>query len=354
MAEDKTKKDLKAEQAEIIAEQAEKQVDKPVTKETGVTATAEGQLDGQQEVTDSKSDTAEVIADQAKDPAKSGTEKIAKAGKRSAKGLKEADEKQAKKERQTEGGEEEADSKPKKPVKPPRSRLERRGKKYQEAAKLIDKEKAYTLKEALQLLPKLSQTKFDATAELHIRLNVDPRQADQNLRDTVVLPAGTGKSVRVAVFAEDDDVTKAIKAGADTAGSDEFLQKLDKGTIDFDVLIATPQMMGRLGKYARVLGPKGLMPNPKSGTVTNDIEKAVSEAKAGRVEYRVDSAGIVHVGFGKVSFGAEKLMQNATALIQSIKANKPSSIKGAYFESLYVTVSMGPSVKIDIADIASL
>ena len=354
MAEDKTKKDLESKQAEETAAKAEKKaLKKPVTKNTGVTATAEGKLKGEQEEVASKIDTAETIADQAEDAAKSGTEKLAKAGKRSAKGLKEAEEKQAKLERQQDSDEEDQ-QKPKQPVKPARSRLERRSKNYREVAKLVDKDKSYSLKEAVKLLPKLSTAKFDATAELHIRLNVDPRQADQNVRDTVVLPAGTGKTVRVAVFADTEEATKAKKAGADIAGSDELLQQLDKGSIDFDVLISTPQMMSKLGKYARVLGPKGLMPNPKSGTVTTDIDKAVKEAKAGRVEYRVDSNGIIHVGFGKVSFTAEQLTQNAQALLQSVKGNKPASIKGSYFVNAYATVSMGPSVKLDLADIASL
>lgn len=354
MAEDKTKKDLAEMQAEETAEKAEKKaLKKPVTKKTGVTASAEGKLKAEQDAVDSKEATADIIAEQAEDEAKSGTEKLAKAGKRSAKGIKEAEEKQAKIERQAEG-DEEGEAKPKKPVKPARSRLERRGKNYQEVAKLVDKDKAYTLKEAIALLPKLSKTKFDATAEMHIRLNVDPRQADQNVRDTVVLPAGTGKTVRVAVFADSEEAAVAKKAGADISGSDSLLQQLDKGTIDFDVLISTPQMMSKLGKYARVLGPKGLMPNPKSGTVTTDIEKAVKEAKAGRVEYRVDSNGIIHVGFGKVSFTAAQLQDNAQALISSVKGNKPSSIKGSYFVNVYASVSMGPSVKIDLSDVASV
>lgn len=275
--------------------------------------------------------------------------KVAKAGKRSAKAIAEAEEKQAKEERKAATKEAEKEEKPKQ-VQNVRSRLERRSKNFRKAAELIEKGKAYNLAEALDLATKTNPVKFDATVEIHIRLGVDPRQADQNIRDTIVMPAGTGKPVRVAVFADGDDVAAAKKAGADIAAADEFLQQLDKGTIDFDVLVATPKVMAKLGKYARVLGPKGLMPNPKSGTVTTDVAKAVKEAKAGRVEYRVDSTGIIHVGIGKVSFGAEKLGENARALLTSVKNNKPGSIKGTYVKSLYVTTSMGPSITIDTSE----
>lgn len=272
---------------------------------------------------------------------------VAKSGKRSEKAIKEAEEKQVKLEKQHSATDEESTSKPKTPAKPARSRLERQGKKFQESAKLIDKTKLYSLKEAIDLAIKTSPVKFDASVEFHVRLGVDPKQADQNIRDTLVLPAGTGKNVRVAVFTEADKVAAAKKAGADIAGADEFLQELEKGKIEFDVLIAQPNLMAKLGKYARVLGPKGLMPNPKSGTVTMDIEKAVKEAKAGRVEYRVDSQGIVHCAIGKVSFGQEKLQQNAQALLSSLKGNKPSSIKSTYVKSIYASTSMGPSIAVE-------
>jgi ribosomal protein L1 len=203
----------------------------------------------------------------------------------------------------------------------------------------------------VELAIKSSPVKFDATIELHVRLGVDPRQADQNIRDMVVLPAGTGKTLRVAVLADADGAAAAKKAGADIASGDEFLQELEKGTINFDILIATPAFMPKLGKYARVLGPKGLMPNPKSGTVTNDVAKAVTDAKAGRVEYRVDTTGIVHVGMGKVSFGADKLLQNAQALLNSIKHNKPSTVKGSYVKSIYFATTMGPSIPVSTAEI---
>lgn len=265
----------------------------------------------------------------------------AKAGKRSAKALAEAEAKQAKEERKASG--EEAEAKPKQPVKATRSRLERRGKHYRKHAELIEKGKSYGLKEAVELAQKTSHVKFDATVELHVNLGVDPRHADQNIRDNLVLPAGTGKTVKVAVLAEENAAT----SGADLADSDALFAQLDKGVIDFDILVATPAMMPKLGKYARTLGPRGLMPNPKSGTVTQDVTKAVKEAKAGRVEYRVDTSGIVHLGIGKVSFSLDQLVENAQAVFASIKSNKPQSVKGAYLKSAYLTTSMGPSVTLD-------
>ncbi|MBR2640853.1 50S ribosomal protein L1 [Candidatus Saccharibacteria bacterium] len=225
--------------------------------------------------------------------------------------------------------------------------MERRGKKYQESAKLVERGKAYTLKDAIELAIKTNPAKFDASVEIHTRLGVDPRQADQNIRTTLVLPNGNGKSIRVAVFAPADICKAAKAAGADYAEDEEFLKKLEKGTIDFDVLISTPQYMPKLGKYARLLGPKGLMPNPKAGTVTMDVEKAVKESKAGKVEYRVDKQSIVHIGVGKVSFGPEKLLENANAFFESLKAQKPASLKGSYVKSVFVTTTMGPSIMIE-------
>lgn len=299
------------------------------------------------DVTEAAIDAAEQVADVIDEKSTNKPVAVAKAGKRSAKAVSEQEEKEAKEERKSTAKTDKSEtSKPKKPVKPTRSRLERRGKKYQESAKLIEKGKHYTVKEAVDLATKTSKVKFDATVELHVRLGVDPKQADQNIRDSLVLPAGTGKTVKIAVFAEEEQVKEAKKAGADIAGGDDFLKQLDKGTINFDVLIAAPNVMARLSKYARVLGPKGLMPNPKSGTVTSDVAKAVSQAKAGRVEYRVDSTGIVHVAVGKVSFGASKLNQNLDAVIASLKQNKPSSIKGTYVKSVVLTTSMGPGIKV--------
>jgi large subunit ribosomal protein L1 len=271
----------------------------------------------------------------------------AKAGKRSAKALKETEEKLAKEERKARTKEEtnEAEAKPKKVVKPTRSRLERRGKKFRDMAKLVEKGKQYSLTEALALAKKTNPAKFDASVELHVNLSVDPRHADQNIRDNLVLPAGSGKSVRVAVF-DDEKVT-----GADIAGVEAVTNLLDKGEFNFDVLIATPAQMPKLGKYARILGPRGLMPNPKSGTVTPDVAKAVKEAKAGRVEYRVDSTGIVHLSIGKVSFAEKQLLENAQAVLTSIKGNKPASIKSTYVKSVHVTTTMGPSITIATSEV---
>ncbi|HVV67247.1 MAG TPA: 50S ribosomal protein L1 [Candidatus Saccharimonadales bacterium] len=223
--------------------------------------------------------------------------------------------------------------------------MERRAKGYRKSAEQIEKDKAYSLEEAVGLAKKSSHVKFDATVEVHVNLGVDPRQADQNIRDTLVLPAGTGKAVRVAVLTE--DAAGAKSAGADIAGADDLLAELDKGSINFDILIATPNLMPKLGKYARTLGPRGLMPNPKSGTVTTDVNRAVAEAKAGRVEYRVDSTGIIHVGVGKVSFDEAKLQDNIQALMASIRANKPQGVKGTYVKAIHVTTSMGPSITVD-------
>jgi large subunit ribosomal protein L1 len=270
----------------------------------------------------------------------------AKAGKRSPKALKEAEEKQIKEERKELTAEEKAQEGPKQVANTTRPHIERQGKKFQAAAKLVEKDKVYTLVEAIDLAQKTNPTKFDASVELHINLNVDPRHADQNIRDNLVLPAGTGKNVRVAVFADVDDEAAAKKAGADIAGVEEIIKSLDKGTIAFDVLIATPSQMPKLGKYARVLGPRGLMPNPKSGTVTTDVAKAVAEAKAGRVEYRVDSTGIIHLGVGKVSFTKAQLLENTQAVAASIKANKPNSVKGTYVKAIHLTTTMGPSITV--------
>ncbi len=279
------------------------------------------------------------------------TKSTAKAGKRSAKAVAEAEAATEKEERKIVRAETEADDaeKPKGPVTPTRSRLERRGKQFRKLAELVEKDKTYNLAEAVTLAKKTSSTKFDATVELHVRLGVDPRHADQNIRDNLVLPAGTGKTIRVAVLADVDDAAAALKAGADIAGIDEVLKDLDKGQINFDTLVATPSQMAKLGKYARTLGPRGLMPNPKSGTVTTDVAHAVKQAKAGRVEYRVDSTGIVHLGIGKVSFTEQQLIDNLQAVITSIRGNKPASVKGNYFKAAHLATTMGPSITIDLA-----
>lgn len=275
-------------------------------------------------------------------------EKFAKSGKKSKKHIEEV---KAEAERQARKAEtkaaEEAGEKPKGAAPVTRPKIERRGKKYQAAAKQIEAGKVYTLKEALELATKTNPSKFDATVEAHVRLGVDPRQADQNIRATVVLPHGNGKTVRVAVFAPLDEAKKAAAAGADIAEDEEFLKQLEKGTIDFDVLISTPAYMPKLGKFARLLGPKGLMPNPKAGTVTTDIEKAVKEAKAGKVEYRVDKQAIIHLGLGKTSFGTDKLLENAETFFESLKSHRPASIKGSYVKSIFVTTSQGPSIAVE-------
>lgn len=267
----------------------------------------------------------------------------AKAGKRSAKAISEVEAKKSKEAKKSVSTPEI----PKQVVKPPRYKSERAGKKYREATKLIEKDKLYSLIEALTLATKTSPTKFDASVELHVNLGVDPRQADQNIRDSVSLPSGTGKQLRVAAFVEGDDIEKAKKAGANIVGADNIATQLDKEEIAFDTLVATPALMARLGKYARLLGPKGLMPNPKSGTVTADISKAVSEAKGGKVEYRVDPVGIIHLAIGKVSFGPEKLLANAEAVMSSIRAAKPASLKGFYIKRITVTTTMGPGIGVE-------
>lgn len=278
--------------------------------------------------------------------------KVAKAGKRSEKALKEADEK-AEKEARKEAGDttpqsDDAEANVKRGPKPvTRPLIERRGKNYRKLAEKIEKDKTYSLSEALALAVETNPAKFDASVELHIRLGVDPRQADQNIRATVSLPNGTGKTIRVAVFAPEGDHAGAKKAGADVVGDEEFLKQLDAGQLNFDVLITPPQYMPRLGKYARLLGPKGLMPNPKAGTVATDVVKAVTEAKAGKVEYRVDKQAIIHLSIGKVSFGAAKLEENAKVFFDSLNAQRPSSLKGNYVKTTNVTTTMGPGIKVE-------
>ena len=222
------------------------------------------------------------------------------------------------------------------------------GKKYIESAKLIDKSVLYTPSEALELAVKTAKAKFDETVELHVRLGVDPRHADQQVRGAVVLPNGTGRTVRVLVFAKGDKAKEAQEAGADFVGADELVQKIQgENWFDYDVVVATPDMMGVVGRLGRVLGPKGLMPNPKSGTVTFDVAKAIAEIKAGKVEYRVDKTAIVHCPIGKVSFGTEKLQQNFHALMDALVKAKPAAAKGQYVKSVSVSSTMGPGAKVN-------
>jgi len=226
------------------------------------------------------------------------------------------------------------------------------GKNYIESAKLIDKTALYTPTEAMELVVKTSKAKFDETIELAVSLGVDPRHADQQVRGAVVLPHGTGKSVRVLVFAKGDKAKEAELAGADFVGNDELVDKIQKENwFGFDIVVATPDMMGVVGKLGRVLGPKGLMPNPKSGTVTFDVTRAINEIKAGKVEYRVDKTSIIHVPLGKSSFGAEKLIANFHALMEAVVKAKPAAAKGQYLKSVSVSSTMGPGIKVNQAKV---
>ena len=222
-----------------------------------------------------------------------------------------------------------------------------KGKKYQDSAKLIDKTKLYDSNEAVALVVQTSKAKFDETIELHIRLGVDSRHADQQVRGAIVLPHGTGKTVRTLVFCKEDKYEAAKAAGADYVGGMDYVEKITKENwFEFDVVIATPDMMGVVGRLGKVLGPKGLMPNPKSGTVTMDITRAIHDIKAGKVEYRVDKQAICHVPFGKASFGAEKLTENFNTLMEALVKAKPAAAKGVYFRSIYIATTMGPSIKV--------
>ena len=223
----------------------------------------------------------------------------------------------------------------------------KRGKRYLESAKLVDTTKLYEAKEALEIIEKMPKTKFDETVELHVRLGVDSKHADQQVRGTVVLPNGTGKSLKVLVFAKGDKAKEAEEAGADFVGAEELIPKIEKENwFDYDVIVATPDMMGVVGRLGKVLGPKGLMPNPKSGTVTMDVKKAIAEIKSGKVEYRLDKTNIIHLGFGKVSFGAEKLLENYQVVMDAIIKAKPATTKGQYVKSITITTTMGPGLKI--------
>ena len=221
------------------------------------------------------------------------------------------------------------------------------GKKYVESAKLVDSSALYDVAEALDLAIKTGKAKFDETVEVHVRLGVDGRHADQQVRGAVVLPNGTGKTTRALVFAKGDKVQAALDAGADYAGAEELVAKIQGGWMDFDVVIASPDMMGVVGRLGKVLGPRGLMPNPKAGTVTPDVAKAVQEAKAGKIEYRLDKTNIIHCPIGKVSFGVEKLQENFDALLGAIVRAKPAAAKGQYVKSCTVASTMGPGVKIN-------
>jgi large subunit ribosomal protein L1 len=222
------------------------------------------------------------------------------------------------------------------------------GKKYQEAAKLVDRERIYPPLESVELVKQTSTVGFDASIEAHLRLGVDPRHADQMVRGTVVLPHGTGKQVRVAVFAQGEKAQEALRAGADEVGGDDLVKKIEAGWLEFDVAIATPDSMGMVGKLGKILGRRGLMPNPKAGTITFDIERAVSEVKGGRVEFRVDKSAIVHAAFGKASFEPDALLGNLAALVDAVNRAKPSGAKGQYIRSLTIASTMGPGIRVDV------
>ncbi len=221
------------------------------------------------------------------------------------------------------------------------------GKKYTDSAKLVDKSVLYDAGEALEIAVKTATAKFDETVEVHVRLGVDSRHADQQVRGAVILPHGTGKTIRVAVFAKGDDAKAAEEAGADVVGAEDLVAKIQEGFMDFDVAVATPNMMGLVGRLGKVLGPHGLMPSPKAGTVTTDVAKAVNEAKAGKIEYRLDKTNIIHCPIGKVSFGKEKLFENFDILLTAIAKAKPEASKGQYIRSCAVATTMGPGVKIN-------
>ncbi|HST88278.1 MAG TPA: 50S ribosomal protein L1 [Ktedonobacterales bacterium] len=228
------------------------------------------------------------------------------------------------------------------------------GKKYREAAKLVEEEKLYQPDEALALLKKLNYVKFDPTVELHMQLGVDPRHADQMVRGTASLPAGSGKEVKVLVFAQGDKANEAEAAGADFVGLDDYIKQINEGWLGFDVAIATPDVMSKVASLGRRLGPRGLMPNPKTGTVTMDITRAVREVKAGRVEFRVDKTSLIHIPIGKLSFSEEQLMQNLAASIDAIVRAKPSGAKGQYIKSVVVCSTMSPSVRLDVPTATAL
>jgi large subunit ribosomal protein L1 len=222
-----------------------------------------------------------------------------------------------------------------------------KGKKYQEAAKLVDRAKAYELTEAIELVKKAAPAKFDESVEVAVRLGVDTKKADQQVRGAVVLPNGTGKTQRVLVFAKGEKAKEAEAAGADHVGDSDYINKIQQGWFEFDVIVATPDMMAEVGKLGRVLGPKGLMPNPKTGTVTFEVERAINEIKAGKVEYRVDKTGNVHVPIGKVSFEAEKLAENLSTIIETLLKVKPAAAKGTYMKNVAISSTMGPGIKVN-------
>ena len=267
--------------------------------------------------------------------------KTAKAGKRSSKVQAEVIEKEVKEAKKAKASEEIINKVKQKP------RVKKYSKNQKAARDLIEPTKLYTLKEALELLPKISKTTFDASAEIHVTLNIDPRQSDQIVRTTTSLPSGTGKSIKIAVIAQDEEAQLAKKAGADMVDADAIIKDISKEKINFDILIAAPDKMAELGKLAKVLGPKGLMPSPKNGTITADTAKATAEFKKGKVEIKNDANGVIHVAFGKVSFKTEDLYANVKAVVKALSISKPSGVKGVFIKNMFINSSMSPSIRID-------
>ena len=316
MADAKTPKDIKTDETEI--------------EELETQAVADAETDAKAEAEDTEAG-----------------KKLAKAGKHSAKAIREAEAEEAR--QAAKDAHQEEDQEPKAPKRSVPNPLKRHGKKYREAVKLVDANLHYSLDDAIDLAVKTSTTKFDSSIELHVNLGVDPRQADQMVRSTVVLPHGTGKTLRIAVYADGKAGEDAKAAGADIVGTADLIEKIEAGKLDFDMLIATPAGMASLGKVAKVLGPRGLMPNPKSGTVTPDPSAAVKDAKGGKVEFRIDKQAIVHQVIGKASFSADKLRENATTFLGAVLKSKPAAAKGTYVKALSATSSMGPGIKVDAA-----
>ena len=340
--------------AEKVAEDTVEAV-KETTEVVEEVAKAEEAAEVAEDVAEAAVETSKAVetVGEAEEEALEQEEHYAKAGKRSEKAVKAAEaeaERLARKEAgdTTPQGDAVANIE-KGPAPKTRPLAERKSKAYKKVAKLVDKTKSYSLAEALELATQTATTKFDSTVEMHVRLGVDPKQADQNIRTTVTLPNGTGKDIKVAALVTDDDIAAAKDAGADFAGEEEVMKMLEKENLAFDVLVATPQLMPKLGRYARLLGPRGLMPNPKAGTVSANPVQAIKEAKAGKVEYRVDKQGIVHLGIGKVSFGPEKLLENANVFVNSLKAARPTTLKGNYIISASIATTMGPSIKVELA-----
>jgi large subunit ribosomal protein L1 len=302
-----------------------------------------------EEAAEEVTEVEDVVEDTDEETEAENEEKFTKAGKHSKKAVTEAEEEEARKAKAAEAKDEEPVKVEKIAVVHVPNMKKRHGKGYVASLAKVDRNIRYNLEDAVKLAQETSAVKFDASLEMHVNLGVDPRQADQMVRATVVLPHGTGKSLRIAVVGDDAAVAAAKKAGADIVGGDELIAKMEKGQLDFDKLIATPSFMPKLGKLAKVLGPKGLMPNPKSGSVTDDVETAVTEAKAGKVEFRIDKQAIVHQAIGKVSFDTPKLLENAMVFVSAIMKAKPSAAKGTYIKALSLTTSMGPGIKLDVS-----